>query len=105
MKKISKIIIVVLLSLFIFTGCYSKQSKTEIVKERETKIVMPTDDHYEYFPVPTMSNNFDKTEEEIIDDLIVYSTKLQTTIMLYEGRTDSLKKWKDDMLKIHSTGK
>ena len=100
-----KIVILSILSLFIFTGCYSKQSKTEILKERETKIVMPSEDHYEYFPVPTMNSDFNKTEEEIIDDLIEYSTKLQTTIILYEGRTDSLKKWKDEMQQIHNTGK
>ena len=93
-------------SLFIlavlFTGCYSKQSETVIVPEKETKVLLPDYSHYEYISAPSLDKDISKmNKDKVIETLLEYSIKQQTTIMLYENRTDSLKSWRDEMVKIY----
>lgn len=99
-------ILILAVLLFIFTGCYNKQSKTEILTERKTEIVLPEDNFYEFISVPKLSDDVVyMTKDEVIDELIEYSIKQQTVIMLYENRTESLIIWRDKMKKLYEVKK
>lgn len=101
-----KLISTIIVGLFLFTGCYSKTPKTEVIVENKTKIIVPDYSHYEFYTVPTLDPNISKkTKDEALDALLEYSIKLQTTIFLYQSRTTSLKEWRDDMLKIYEEAK
>jgi hypothetical protein len=101
-----RLLVISLLSLFIFTGCYNKQPKTEILTEHKTKVVMPDDSFYEFIAVPSLDDNIiHKDKDTVINELIEYSVKQQTVIMLYENRTESLIIWRDKMKKLHGDSK
>ena len=101
-----RLVFISLASIFLLTGCYNKQSKTEILTEYSTKLVVPESNHYEYFKTPVLDTNItSKNKDEVNDALMEYSVKLQTVIMRYEERTDSLLKWKNEMVKIHGEPK
>lgn len=88
--------------IVMFSGCYSTQPSIEVVPEYRTKLVLPDDSYYKYVNVPTLSIDItEKEKDEVIDDLVKYSIKLQTVIMRYEERTDALTKWKEDMKKVY----
>lgn len=97
-----KVILTALLCVFIFTGCYNKQPKIEIVKEYETKLILPDASNYEYFKTPTLPDNLiSLPKEEIINILLPYAIRLQTSVLLYESRTKSLIEWRDNVTEIY----
>lgn len=99
MKKI------VLLMLFIsvlFTGCYNKQSDIRTITLESTKVVLPADTYTSHYSVARLDPSLTrKSKDKVIDELIKYSVSLQSTILLYENRADSLKEWTEEMKKVH----
>lgn len=96
-------ILLTVIMLFLFTGCYNKQPKVEIVKVHETKIILPDENNYTFFSTPTLPEDLSTlTQEEIVNAILTYSLKLQTTVQLYEQRTKSLIQWRDELEAIHN---
>lgn len=97
-----KTLLVLISAVFIFTGCYSTQPDIRTVTSYETKVVLPTEEHYSYYNVDTLDPNLSKkSKDKIIEDLLKYSASLQSTIMLYENRVDKLTEWSNEMKKIY----
>lgn len=95
-------LLISLVLLFLFTGCYNKQPKVEIVKMTETKVILPDESNYKYIDTPTLPENLTlMSMDEILSNLLTYSLKLQTTVQLYEQRTKSLIKWKSDIEEVY----
>lgn len=101
MNRVIAVILITIISI-ILTGCSTRAPKIEIVKEYETKVIIPDSSNYQYISAPELPDNLASlTIDEVLDVMIVYSIKLQTTVKLYESRTESLDKWVKEVKTIY----
>lgn len=99
-----KSILLGLLAVLLFTGCYSKTPIIEIVEKRVDIVTIPDSVHFTYVNTPRLEIDLDEADVNIVlDELIKYIMKLQSTIYIYENKVDSLNEWKRDVEKIYDT--
>ena len=97
MKSLIKYSIIAIFALFIFTGCGCKEPEIRIFKEKEVVLVEPDPINYTYVDTPSFPDEVENMDvDEALDVTTVYAIKLQSVVLEYEARVDSLIKYIED---------
>ena len=97
MKSLIKYSIIAIFALFIFTGCGCTEPEIRIFKEKEVVLVEPDPINYTYVDTPSFPEDAENMDvDEALDVTTIYAIKMQSVVLEYEARVDSLKKFIED---------
>jgi len=92
-----KTLIFLITILIVLSGC-NREPAVRVIAKTKVDVVMPNENHTTLYAIPSLDESIlTGTPTEVLDKVLVYSIKLQTTIEMYEERTLSLQKWRTDV--------
>lgn len=87
------IILIILVSVFVM-GCASTTPDIVTLTEKKLVLVSPDPSYMTHISTPTLSDDIvNYSVDEALDAVSIYAIQLQSVIMQYEQRADSLNQW------------